>query len=620
MSENGGERTGTRDATRASTPAAVAARRYDETTPAADYQVNDNAAADWIGESSGPLRDLHQLVGLTEVKKDVTSLVNLIKMAQRREEMGLPMPPLSRHLVFAGPPGTGKTTVARLYGAVLAELGVLAKGHLVEVARADLVAQYVGATALKTTEVFKRAVGGVLFIDEAYMLTSQSGGSGPDFGREAVDTLMKLMEDHRDQIVVIVAGYSKHMDDFVASNPGIASRFTRKIEFPNYSVSELVTIATNMCAKHYYELTEDALDALTEYFERVPKDETFGNGRVARKIFESMVSSQASRLASAPQSRNSELSRLSAQDLGVELDALESARRSTPAGGPRHDDVSARSARLSDSPAWLRLDGMVGLAQARSRLRERLLELCEGQRHRQPLGVRANLVFAGPSGTGRTEVARLYARCLAELGLLASGQLAWASLADDLFPQWPGQAETLVRHTVEDSAGGVLIIEVPPSWAARPADLRAETVGALVKVLRTPQADLVVVLVGETDVVTDLLNGAPEFAGCFFGGVRFGLYTVPELTTAAVRRLSARGHLVPEDVREAIARRLGTGRDRTITSAHRLADELAASAASPTVVVADLGIAVVGDDERFDGFSTPPPPVAEPVDALAGPS
>ncbi len=162
------------------------------------------------------MRDLHQLVGLTEVKKDVTSLVNLIKMAQRREEMGLPMPPLSRRLVFAGPPGTGKTTVARLYGAVLAELGVLAKGHLVEVPRADLVAQIWSARPPSgPTEVFKRAVGGVLFIDEAYMLTSQSSGgrSGPDFGREAVDTLMKLMEDHRDQIVVIVAGYSKHMDD-----------------------------------------------------------------------------------------------------------------------------------------------------------------------------------------------------------------------------------------------------------------------------------------------------------------------------------------------------------------------------------------------------------------------
>ncbi|MFF7472442.1 right-handed parallel beta-helix repeat-containing protein [Streptomyces sp. NPDC008092] len=265
--------------------------------------------------ATGPLAELDALVGLESVKLEVTGLINLNKMTKRRTEMGLPMPPMSRHLVFAGPPGTGKTTVARLYGAVLAELGILGQGHIVEVARADLVAQIIGGTAIKTTEVFNRALGGVLFIDEAYTLTNQSRGTGPDFGQEAVETLMKLMEDHRDEIVVIAAGYSEHMDRFLASNPGMASRFARTIEFPNYSPEELVTIVRGLCAKHYYELSDDALEALSRYFEDVPKGPTFGNGRVARQVFESMIGSQASRLATHPPGHDSELSLLTAADV-----------------------------------------------------------------------------------------------------------------------------------------------------------------------------------------------------------------------------------------------------------------------------------------------------------------
>ncbi|MGV9704816.1 right-handed parallel beta-helix repeat-containing protein [Streptomyces sp. NPDC003483] len=293
---------------------------------------------------TGPLAELDALVGLDSVKHEVTGLINLNKMTQRRTEMGLPMPPMSRHLVFAGPPGTGKTTVARLYGAVLAELGILSEGHIVEVARADLVAQIIGGTAIKTTEVFNRALGGVLFIDEAYTLTNQSRGTGPDFGQEAVESLMKLMEDHRDEIVVIAAGYSEHMDRFLASNPGMASRFARTIEFPNYSPDELVTIARNLCDKHYYELADDALLALHRYFEDVPKGPTFGNGRVARQIFESMISTQASRLATHAAEHDGELSLLTGADVpqAAPVPAGPQPQPPTaPAPGRRATDVGA---------------------------------------------------------------------------------------------------------------------------------------------------------------------------------------------------------------------------------------------------------------------------------------
>ncbi|HWC80864.1 MAG TPA: right-handed parallel beta-helix repeat-containing protein [Pseudonocardiaceae bacterium] len=266
---------------------------------------------------STPLAELNALVGLDGVKQDVTSLVNLNKMAQRRKDAGLSVPPMARHLVFAGAPGTGKTTVARLYGAILTELGVLRSGHLIEVARADLVAQVIGGTAIKTTEAFNTALGGVFFIDEAYTLSSSKGGSGPDFGREAIDTLVKLMEDHRDDVVVIAAGYSANMREFMESNPGLESRFSRTIEFTNYTPAELVTIVRSQCARHDYRLDEDASDALFDYFERIPKDGTFGNGRTARKVFESMTDRQASRLATAVNVSTADLTLLTAEDLRI---------------------------------------------------------------------------------------------------------------------------------------------------------------------------------------------------------------------------------------------------------------------------------------------------------------
>ncbi|ONI87836.1 AAA family ATPase [Actinosynnema sp. ALI-1.44] len=264
---------------------------------------------------SDPLEELHSLVGLAGVKSEVTSLVNLNKMAKRRMDAGLSAPPMARHLVFAGAPGTGKTTIARLYGQILAQLGVLRQGHLVEVARADLVAQIIGGTAIKTTEAFTTALGGVFFVDEAYTLSSGGGGTGPDFGREAIDTLVKLMEDHRDDVVVIAAGYSKEMSQFLEANPGMESRFSRTIEFANYTADELVTIVRAQCSRHDYRLTEGAGDALLTYFEEIPKDGTFGNGRTARRVFERMTDRQASRLAAMPAADAADLTLLTEEDL-----------------------------------------------------------------------------------------------------------------------------------------------------------------------------------------------------------------------------------------------------------------------------------------------------------------
>ncbi|WP_141726357.1 AAA family ATPase, partial [Actinacidiphila rubida] len=223
------------------------------------------------------LAELGLLVGLERVKHDVASLVKLMQMVRRREEAGLAAPPLSRHLVFAGNPGTGKTTVARLYGRILAAVGLLERGHLVEADRSSLVGEYVGHTGPKTQRVFEEAMGGVLFIDEAYSLTPAAGSN--DFGYEAIATLVKLMEDHRDSVVVIVAGYPDEMEHFIDSNPGLASRFSRTLQFEDYATPELVSIVEHHAERHQYVLTDSAREALEAYFEAIPRGDRFGNGR-----------------------------------------------------------------------------------------------------------------------------------------------------------------------------------------------------------------------------------------------------------------------------------------------------------------------------------------------------
>jgi SpoVK/Ycf46/Vps4 family AAA+-type ATPase len=258
--------------------------------------VSDEAAR--VTEASADretlLGRLSGMIGLAAVKREVKDMVDLLSAAKQREAAGLPAPNISRHLVFTGSPGTGKTTVARLYAELLRALGVLRRGQLVEVARADLVGRYVGHTAQLTREVFQSALGGVLFIDEAYTLTPE--GTSNDFGREAVETLLKLMEDHRDEIVVIVAGYTEEMRRFLDSNPGLASRFSRYVEFDDYTTDELIDIMRAQAATSGYECAPETVTALREYVDALPRDRTFGNARLARQLLETMMTRQARRL------------------------------------------------------------------------------------------------------------------------------------------------------------------------------------------------------------------------------------------------------------------------------------------------------------------------------------
>ena len=267
------------------------------------------------------LAELDGLCGLEQVKQDVKSLINLVKVRRLREEAGLPVPPMSLHLVFLGNPGTGKTTVARLLARLYHAIGVLPKGQLVEVDRSGLVAGFVGQTALKTQEVIQKAIGGVLFIDEAYALVNQDNGN--DFGREVIEVLLKNMEDHRKDLVVIVAGYSQLMEKFIHSNPGLESRFNKYFYFEDYDGAQLFTILQSMCVKNGYVLTPEgealARRELMALYE--DRDENFGNARDVRNLFEQAVARQSDRVARLEAPTREQLMELRPEDLAEPGDA-----------------------------------------------------------------------------------------------------------------------------------------------------------------------------------------------------------------------------------------------------------------------------------------------------------
>ena len=307
--------TGKSDRAKAFLNEMIEREKDDEDEPDEQDKTNDKEVE---YEPPATMTDLQQLIGLAQVKKEVMAMKNFIEVNRRREQEGMKTPPVSYHCVFTGNPGTGKTTVARIVAGIYKELGILTKGHLVETDRSGLVAEYVGQTAVKTNKVIDTALDGVLFIDEAYSLV---GAGNEDFGKEAIATLVKRMEDNRDRLVVILAGYEDEMQQFIDSNPGLRSRFNRYIHFEDYSAEELKQIFLGMLLKYDFVLQAEGEQVLTQHLKQCVdhKGKDFGNARYVRNLFERTIKAQAVRLAAQPEADKSQLALITAEDISIAI-------------------------------------------------------------------------------------------------------------------------------------------------------------------------------------------------------------------------------------------------------------------------------------------------------------
>ena len=526
-----------------SEPSAAERQGKGPTTPASDDEPVPVDQA---------LAELEDMIGLAPVKQQVRGLAASIEAARLRADAGFPVERPLRHLVFSGPPGTGKTSVARTLATVFHSFGLLPSAQVVEAQRADLVGEYLGATAIKTNELVDRALGGVLFIDEAYSLVNEGDGQKDRFGNEAVQTLLKRAEDDRDQLVVILAGYAKEMDAFLSTNPGLASRFATRITFPSYSADELFRISESLVHQRGDTLEEAAARALRRGFDQAVKREVvdeLGNGRFARSVVEKAAQARDVRVvtsgvedgAPAPRPEAEELITVRAADVRT-----------------AYTELTAHLAGFGESPdieeALAELDGMIGLEPVKNQVRSIVAQLRvaklreeQGLVNQPPM---RHFVFTGPPGTGKTTVARVLGRVFSALGLLGKADVVEAQRAD-LVGEHLGATALKTDKLIDRALGGVLFVDeayslINPGYSGGDA-FGQEAIQTLLKRAEDDRSRLVVVLAGYPAEMERFLSSNSGLASRFDVRVRFPSYSPEELTEIAETVAARTGDTFDED-------------------------------------------------------------------------
>ena len=471
--------------------------------------------------------ELNRLIGLENIKKDIDRLVDYIKVEKIRQNAGLASGSISLHTVFLGAPGTGKTTVARLLGKIFKTMGILSKGHVIEVDRGELVAEYVGQTATKTDKVIDSALDGILFIDEAYTLSKPD--SPKDYGQEAIDTLLKRMEDDRSRLVVIVAGYTEEMQEFIGSNPGLKSRFNRYFTFRDYAPEELMALFDIFCKPQSYTVTPEAREKLMKFFTYIYKsrDKSFGNGRFVRNVFEQTVQAQASRVADHLQ----EYKQAAASQ--IELAKLLSTINLADADEAIGDALPADEA-LTPEQVLAELNQLIGLDNIKQEV-EALVKFIKVQKMREAKGLAVSkmslhTVFYGSPGTGKTTVARLLGKVFKAMGILSKGHVVEVDRAE-LVAGYVGQTAIKTDKVVDSALHGILFID--EAYTLSPAgggnDFGGEAIDTILKRMEDDRDKLVVIVAGYTDEMQRFLESNPGLKSRFNRFFNFEDYKPEEM-------------------------------------------------------------------------------------------
>lgn len=486
------------------------------------------------------LGELNSLVGLSNVKREIKSLVDYVKISDLKNEQGFERIDLNIHMAFSGSPGTGKTTVARLIGKIFLALGILDKGHVVETDRSGLVAEYIGKTALKTKEKIEESLGGVLFIDEAYALHNNSEN---DFGHEAIETLLKAMEDKRDQFCVILAGYTDEMTDLLESNPGLQSRIGTHLVFPDFTGAELMSILKKMLLKSNHQLSIQAEEKAQPYLQYLSDtaDRHFGNGREIRNLFEDLLKNQSSRLAKLSLDQEEGSAPLKLEQLQtIELEDLRNAYQF------KYEEQETES--LDDILA--ELNELVGMQNIKQEI-ERLANFLSIQKKRSSKGWNSDrptlhAVFLGPPGTGKTTVARLLARVFKALDFLKKEKVVEVSRAD-LVAGYVGQTALKTNKVIDKAMHGILFID--EAYALLPHsenDFGQEAVATLLKRMEDERENLVVIVAGYQNEMIRFLNSNPGLESRFSRKFYFNPFSAQELKAIFLLMVKKSFYTIPD--------------------------------------------------------------------------